>query len=95
METKSNEQIDIFDLVDCNNKMKLSSTIIEDEITKEVSKVFDYQFNGEVNEEIIIPSFPKEFQVGLIVGSSGSGKSTILHEVFGKEEEITWGGRRQ
>lgn len=94
METKPNEQIDIFDLVDCNNKMKLSSSIIEDEITREVSKVFDYQFNGEVKEEIIIPTFPKEFQIGLIVGSSGSGKSTILHEVFGNEEEIKWGGQK-
>lgn len=33
---------------------------------------------------------PKEFEIGLIVGSSGSGKSTILHKLYGNEENIEW-----
>lgn len=84
--TNKKEQIDFLDMIDDGDLLKLSSSIIEDDITREVSKVFDYEFKGSVTEEIHIPNFPKEFQIGLIVGSSGSGKSTILHNVFGKEK---------
>ena len=34
--------------------------------------------------------FPEDFDIGLIVGSSGSGKSTILESAFGEEEQIEW-----
>ena len=88
--TNKKEQIDFLDLVDDGDVLKLSSSIIEDDITKEVSKVFDYEFKGSVTEEIHIPNFPKEFQIGLIVGSSGSGKSTILHNAFGEEKVVDW-----
>ena len=69
---------------------QLTSTIEEDKITEEVSKIFDYDFQGTVTEEIEIPTFPNDFEIGLIVGSSGSGKSTILKERFGEEEHIEW-----
>ena len=71
----------------------LSSSVQEDSITKEVSKVFDYEFSGTVTEEIPMPEFPKDFEIGLIYGSSGSGKSTILRKAFGEPEEITWDNR--
>lgn len=69
----------------------LSSKIIEDEITGEIKQIFDYEPpHGTVVETIKIPEFPNEYQIGLIVGSSGSGKSTILRDVFGKEDDIFW-----
>lgn len=63
-----------------------------DEITKQISNAFDYQIEQDgVITEIEIPTFPKDFKIGLIVGSSGSGKSTILREAFGmKEEAVQW-----
>lgn len=67
----------------------LSITIIEDEYTETISKMFDYQFNGtsyfSCHEKPIIDGF----SIGLIVGSSGSGKSTLLKE-YGIEETIHW-----
>ena len=68
----------------------LESTITQDAITDEVSKIFDYTFEGTIKEEISIPSFPDEFDIGIIVGSSGSGKSTILSKSFTIEEEPKW-----
>lgn len=56
--------------------LKVSTT--PDEITQNISKAFDYEFSGEITENIQIPEIPKDFQIGLIVGSSGSGKTTIL-----------------
>ena len=87
----SQEQLDIFDILGSKPKvLDLQSEIKQDEITDEVSKIFDYEFDGIVHENIEIPIFPKDFEIGLIVGSSGSGKSTILHESFGYEEKIEW-----
>lgn len=70
--------------------LTLSSTIIQDDITDRISNVFDYKFDGTVVEKIKIPVFPSDFQIGLICGSSGSGKSTILRNSFGTEELIEW-----
>lgn len=78
----------LFDVID--NKIVLKSFIKQDETTKEISKHFDYQYNGEMKVEIEIPNFPKDFQIGLIVGSSGSGKTTLLKNCFGDEETIEW-----
>lgn len=71
-------------------EFEMKSEIEQDDITKEISKIFDYDFSGTVTEKINIPQFPSDFDIGLIVGSSGSGKSTILHKVFGEEEFIEW-----
>lgn len=73
-----------------NNTMPLSCSVENDEIMKELGKVFDYQYTGVVNETIKIPTFPNDFNIGVIVGSSGSGKSTILKKCFGGEEKIEW-----
>lgn len=85
------EQVDIYDML--GNKpqgVELESMVQQDDITREISRIFDYEFQGEVTEVIDIPSFPSDFDIGLIVGSSGSGKSTILKRAFGEEELITW-----
>lgn len=73
------------------DEISLVSTVRDDEITREIEKHFDYHCeSGLVREIIRIPTFPNEFQIGLIVGSSGSGKSTILRERFGEESVVEW-----
>lgn len=60
------------------------------EIDQSIFKNFDYTFDGYSEFQIPqIPTLPKEYNLGVIVGSSGSGKSSLLNQ-FGKEEEITW-----
>jgi len=72
----------------------LRSEIQEDEITNQISQLFDYRHDGYVEERIQVPSFPEEYQIGLLVGSSGSGKTTILNSVFGNEEECRWDSKK-
>lgn len=85
------EQLDLYDALGSKPKsITLKSAVEKDEITNEISKSFDYDFEGSVTEVLKIPTFPSDFDIGLIVGSSGSGKSTIMHEAFGKEEYIKW-----
>ena len=72
------------------NTLKMVTRVVEDDVTEAIEKNFDYKFDGEVATEISIPEFPEEFEIGLIVGSSGSGKSTILKHCFGGEEKPKW-----
>jgi len=68
----------------------LTSKVQIDEFTEYASRVFDYEFDG--TSEFIChekPKVPEEFNIGLIVGSSGSGKSSLLKE-FGSEEIPVW-----
>jgi GNAT superfamily N-acetyltransferase len=67
----------------------LTSIVQEDEITKECSSSFDFEFSGST--EFTVPEFnlPNDFQIGLIVGASGSGKSSIL-KTIGTSKEVTW-----
>lgn len=74
----------------------MKSKVQTDEITKELSRAFDYEFDGVT--EFTPPqicaldrtsSIDDDYSIGLIVGPSGSGKSTILKE-FGEEEQIEW-----
>lgn len=59
--------------------MKLSITVQQDEFTKKVASAFDLEFAGTIETEIPDFTLPMEdYNIGLIVGSSGSGKSTIL-----------------
>lgn len=75
-----------------DNTPILKSTVLIDDFTKEITKCFDYDFDGNSYFKTLkVPygDLPKKYNIGLIVGSSGSGKSTLLKS-FGTEEEITW-----
>lgn len=67
----------------------LKSEIKIDSIIESASNIFDYEFTGTSSIKIIIPDIPKEYQIGLIVGSSGSGKTKILNEI-NKAKRIFW-----
>jgi len=71
----------------------LKSQIIQDEITKECSQSFDFKFEGETS--FTVPSFdmPEQFQIGLIVGASGSGKSSLLNQI-GEIKNFDWDGNK-
>ena len=70
-------------------------TVRTDEITEEISKLFDYKFDGTTKfdppqiSQIDRATVLRDFSIGLIVGPSGSGKSTLLKE-FGHEVEPQW-----
>ena len=70
----------------------LTSSVQVDEFTKEITRCFDYDFEG-INtftySSIDKSLLPENYNIGLIVGSSGSGKSILLKE-FGKEETVFW-----
>jgi GNAT superfamily N-acetyltransferase len=62
-----------------------------DDLLWDVIRPFDYQTDGtekfypfEVPEDL-----PKDYSIGVIVGASGTGKSTLLKE-FGKATPIIW-----
>jgi GNAT superfamily N-acetyltransferase len=62
-----------------------------DEITRDLIRPFDYQSEGEGKfYPYLIPSdIPKDFGIGVVVGASGTGKSTLLKH-FGKHEQPSW-----
>ena len=62
--------------------MQFVSRVVPDKIAMEVSKIFDLPFDGTATATIKdIGSIPADFGIGVIHGSSGSGKSTILHTI--------------
>ena len=60
--------------------MKLTVKVKQDEFTARVAQAFDLSFDGTIETEIPDFKFPPfdSYNIGLIVGASGSGKSTIL-----------------
>lgn len=72
--------------------MRIETHVIPDEFTDKVSSAFDYKFDGRSFFELPNFSRPKDkFNIGVIVGSSGSGKSQILKHHFGHvEPEVKW-----
>lgn len=59
--------------------MILKSKVELSKIDKEIFKNFDYSFNGESTFEVpVMPSIEKDFSIGVIFGSSGSGKALYL-----------------
>lgn len=70
----------------CNT---ISTTVKTDSITQTISKIFDYEFNGTTTFTQHTITIDRPFNVGLIVGASGSGKSILLKR-FGAEESPKW-----
>ena len=68
----------------------LSVSVQVDDTVKELSAAFDYAFDGtSCFTTLQIPSLPADYGIGLLVGPSGTGKSTILRQ-FGEEQKINW-----
>lgn len=60
-----------------------------DDIAKECANALDFAFDGSTEFEVPSFSLPENFGIGLIVGPSGTGKSSILGTI-GREQEIGW-----
>ena len=61
--------------------IKLTNNVIKDKYTDIAYEMFDLQDeadNTEINTDIELPN---EWQIGLIYGMSGAGKSTILKSI--------------
>ena len=71
--------------------MKLTVSIEPDEFTEKVAQAFDLEFDVTISTEIPDFSCPKDFNIGMIVGASGSGKSQILNHHFSMiHKQIIW-----
>lgn len=70
--------------------IKKSCKIEVDEITAKFASAFDYDFDG--TSHFNAPEFnpPEDFEVGLIVGNSGSGKTLMLKEYFNLVQNPAW-----
>jgi len=74
------------------NGKKLATKLKNSDIVKQVCKDFTYEFKDEyefVPHYIDKNKLPKDWQVGLIIGTSGSGKSLLLQE-FGTHKNPEW-----
>ena len=67
----------------------LTSKVELDETLRDIAQSADYEFTGESTFKV--PSFvpPTDFSIGVIVGSSGTGKSSLLRH-FGESPNFTW-----
>lgn len=71
----------------------ITSTVKVDAISKEIGKIFDYEFEGKTTFKVHKkPTIKEDFNIGLIVGASGSGKSLLLED-FGEDKEIDWNSK--
>ena len=80
----------------------LRSAVAVDAAVRAASNAFEYSFDGtSAFEEPSLPKLPPEWRVGLLVGKSGSGKSTCLarlcteHRASGRDaprDSATLGG---
>ena len=61
--------------------MELTTKIIKDEVVEQISNIFDYNPEDIVTSNVPDFKCPANFGVGLIVGASGSGKTTILNSI--------------
>jgi GNAT superfamily N-acetyltransferase len=75
--------------------IELSCVVEQDVITHEAIKPFDLSWDGRSSKTIkTFDPPPGEWGIGLIVGGSGTGKSTLLRTMFGQEEQFEWGKDR-
>ena len=72
-------------------EIPLTSSVERDEFIEASETAFDCRFDGisKFHPWKLPTKLPKNFKIGVIVGSSGSGKSTMLKQ-FGIEEQPTW-----
>ena len=70
---------------------KLTTELKPSQITDQVCKNFTYEWNPVhiFEKHYIDKSILPKYNIGLIIGASGSGKSILLKD-FGEEETITW-----
>lgn len=73
----------------------LRSTVDLDELTQDLIRPFDYASEGteEFYPYLVPNDLPTDFGIGVIVGASGTGKSTLLRH-FGSSYIPTWGYNR-
>lgn len=76
-----------------NDGPRVQTTIDVDPITSAAVAPFDLSWDGSVEFlPVTLPSqLPHDFGIGVIVGASGSGKSSLLRS-FGEERRPTWSG---
>lgn len=68
-----------------------SICVAQDSITASVASLFDYPFNGETKFSLpAMPELPEQFGIGVIVGPSGSGKSSLLSQMRLVESAFNW-----
>lgn len=66
------------------------SQVEVDDVVRQLSLSFDYEFDGlSTFSPPPLPPVPSGFRIGLIVGPSGSGKSSLL-KGFGTEVPVVW-----
>jgi ABC-type ATPase with predicted acetyltransferase domain len=77
--------------------MEISISVKPDEFTAKVAQAFDLEFDGTITTEIpeFEPPEPRSYNIGMIVGASGSGKSQILtrhfaESAFDSESASVW-----
>ena len=68
----------------------LKTKLQRDSIVDQVCKDYTYEFKDVYEfDEHVLDNLPEDFSIGLIVGTSGSGKSILLKD-FGKEVTPKW-----
>ena len=77
---------------DVPESVELVVEVEQDKFTAKVSEAFDYEFDGITRTTIPAFKVPiSDFRIGVIVGSSGSGKTQILKHHFGyTDPDIKW-----
>jgi len=71
-----------------------SSTVVMDEKLAEITGMFDYRFDGTTEVSLgdtdDLPDRDGKWSLGVIVGASGSGKSSMAMEKYGFSPLPTW-----
>ena len=69
----------------------MTSKIVMDEVTTQLVGDFDYQTDGvsQFYPYLLPADLPEDFSLGVIVGASGTGKSTLL-DCFNQVHEPQW-----
>ena len=72
----------------------LSTNVKKNQYTEKVTEDFDFSFDGAVSfrlPRLDLSSLPAGFKVGVLVGPSGTGKTSLLRK-FGEVHDPSWDG---